>query len=84
MKFDLAAEVKRATVAYLSLEGIAIPESIRKPINGLCAHCGAETENKHCGEWLHDDCNDALVAEQREDERLDDPRHGQADSLNRR
>ena len=30
MTFDLEAEVKRATAAYLSLEGIAIPESIRK------------------------------------------------------
>ena len=30
MIFNLEAEVKRATAAYLSLEGIAIPESIRK------------------------------------------------------
>ena len=84
MKFDLAAEVKRATAAYLSLAGIAIPESIKKPVSGPCVHCGEDTEDKHCGEWLHDDCNDALVDEQREDERLDDPRRGQADSLNRR
>ena len=84
MIFSLEAEVKRATAAYLSLEGIAIPESIRKPVSGPCVHCGEATEDKHCDEWLHDDCNDALVDEQREDERLDDPRRGQADSLNRK
>lgn len=90
MIFNLEAEVKRATAAYLSLEGIAIPESIRKPtepeipaIYGICIHCGHETEDRHENEWLHDDCNDALVDEQREDERLDDPRHNQADYLNR-
>ena len=83
MTFDLEAEVKRATAAYKSLEGIAIPQSILKPVSGPCAECGKDTEDKHCGEFLHDDCNDALVDEQREDERLDDPRRGQADSLNR-
>ena len=30
MIFSLEAEVKRATAAYLSLEGIEIPESIRR------------------------------------------------------
>ena len=84
MKFDLEAEVKRATAAYLSLGGIAIPESILKPVSGPCVHCGHDTEDEHCGEFLHDDCNDALVDEQREDERLDDPRHGLADELNRK
>ena len=59
------------------LEGIEIPESIRKPVSGPCVHCGADTEDKHCGEFLHDDCNDALVDEQREDERLDSPVHDQ-------
>ena len=37
MTFDLEAEVKRATAAYLSLEGIAIPESILKPTSDLTA-----------------------------------------------
>ena len=37
MIFDLAAEVKRATAAYKSLEGIAIPQSILKPVSDLTA-----------------------------------------------
>ena len=53
-------------------------------IYGICIQCGHETEDRHGEEWIHDDCNDALVDEQREDERLDDPRHGQADNLNRK
>ena len=54
-----------------------------EPTSGPCVECGQDTEDKRCGEWLHDDCNDALMDEQREDERLDDPRRGQADYLNR-
>ena len=77
MIFDLGAEVKRATAARLSLEWIAIPKSILKPVSGPCVECGYESEDQHCGEWLHDDCNDALVDEQREDERLDSPVHDQ-------
>ena len=71
MKFDFEAEVKRATAAYLSLEGIAIPQSIRR----LPERC----------EDVADMDKDGYVKPKRcRDERwLDDPRRGQADSLNR-
>ena len=82
MTFDLKREIDRATAAYLSLEGIAIPESIRKPLSGPCVVCGEETEDRHCGDWIHDDCDAKLVDERREDERLDSPTHGLADELN--
>ena len=75
MIFDLEAEVKRATDDWCVAHGMA-PLGF-KPVSGPCAHCGEDTEDKHCGEWLHDDCNDALVDEQREDERLDSPVHDQ-------
>ena len=55
----------------------------RYPISGDCVHCGYDTEEKDEGDWLHDECRDELIAEQREDYRLDDPRHGQAKSINR-
>ena len=62
----------------------AIPASILKPTSGPCVHCHQDTEDRHGGEWMHDECNDVLVAEQQADYRADDPRHGQASDLNRK
>ena len=53
--------------------------SLTIPVSGPCVECGQDTEDKHCGEWLHDDCNDALVDARREDGRLDSPVHDQCD-----
>ena len=52
-----------------------IPPRLLKPTHGPCVHCLHDTEDRHGGEWMHVDCNDALVAEQREDYRLDSPTH---------
>ena len=75
MKFDLAAEVKRATAAYLSLGGIAIPQSIRK-VRQPDQIADMDTDGYEKPKRYSSFRN--------EDERLDDPRHGQADYLNRR
>ena len=95
---DFFEEVKRITRAHCEIMGypvprfydelrwgvnLTIPPSLLKPTSGPCLHCHHDTEDKHGGEWMHDECNDALIAEQREDERLDDPRHGQASEINR-
>ena len=58
----------------------------RKPppqTSGPCVHCGYEAEDRRDGEWLHDECNDILIAEQEADYRADDPRRGQAKWINR-
>ena len=70
MTFNLEAEVKRATAAYLSLEGIAIQESIRKV--------------RQPDQIADMDGDGYEKPKRRRDERwLDDPRRGQADYLNR-
>lgn len=61
-----------------------IPVSLLKPTEGKCIHCGHMTEDQDEGEWLHEACRDELIAEQERDWRLDDPRRGQAQELNRR
>ena len=92
MHFNLECEIANQKALYLERAGIwdsqalAIPAFLlkREPISGDCVHCGYDTEDKDDGEWLHDECRDELIADQREDYRLDDPRHGQAKWLNRR
>ena len=54
----------------------------RYPISGDCVHCGCDTEDKDHWEWLHDECRDELIAGQRQDARIDNPRHGQARWIN--
>ena len=68
--FDFEREYKRAAAAYLSLEGIAIPESIRKvrqPDKIADVDGDGYEKPKRC----------------RDERWLDDPRHNQADYLNR-
>ena len=79
MSFNLKREIDRATAAYLSTIGIAIPASILKPVSGLCAECGQDCEDwcEYNEAWLHDECAGKLNAGQAEDYRLDDPRRGQ-------
>ena len=79
MTFNFEAEFKRVTSAYLAAEGIAIPASIRKPTHGDCIHCGQDTDDSDEGEFLHEDCRDELIAEQRSEDRHNDPRRGQGD-----
>ena len=59
--------------------GFTIPKSILKPVSGRCIHCGYdcdEPDEQNPGEWIHAECHEDLVAQQQEDYRLDDPRHG--------
>ena len=49
---------------------------------GRCSECDTITCHHDGDDWLCRDClNDAIEA-QAQDERLDDPRHGQAEYLN--
>ena len=61
-----------------------IPRLLLKPTSGPCAECGQDCDEQIDGEWLHQDCFDAAVEEQRAEDRHNDPRHGQAAELNRR
>jgi len=49
--------------------------ALAAPYSGKCVECKQETEDVHDGDFLHDGCFEQLVAEQREDDRLNDPRH---------
>ena len=96
--FDFSDETERATAAWLASHpevakvreaaracvGIAIPQWLLKQTSGKCVHCGYDTEDRDEGDWLHDECRDELIAEQREDNRLDDPRHVPYSNLGRR
>ena len=79
MTFDIRRAIEAATAAY----GVGIPKSIRKPTSGPCIHCQHDTDERDEGEWLHSECRDELVDEQRADDRHNDPRTGQAAYLNR-
>lgn len=60
-----------------------IPAFLLKPVSGPCIHCGEDCEEQDCGEFLHDECRDELRCGQREDYRLDDPRHVPYSNLRR-
>ena len=79
MKFNLAAEIARATQAWLASNTVGIPASIMKPVSGECIECREDTEDRQEGEWLCDSCSDSLNRKYREGCRLDDPRDGQGD-----
>src|SRR3990167_3137344 len=64
--------------------GIREPVSAAAPISGHCVECRYETIVRHDDEWLCSWCHEAIVRGQKEDQRLDDPRHGQAAEINRR
>ena len=53
-------------------------------MSGECIECGRETENYVDDEWICEACDKELIRQQLEDNRLNDPRHGQAAELNRR
>lgn len=63
--------------------GYNIPAFLLKPVSGPCIHCGEDCEERDEGEWIHQECHDELVWEQREDYRLDDPRHTPYSNLRR-
>lgn len=54
-----------------------------------CPHCEQpvfpedDDSVEEGGQWWHDYCYEDSVAQRAEDERLDDPRHGQAEDINR-
>ena len=50
---------------------------------GRCCECDRVTENQDGDEWICEDCYDDAIQATRLDHELDDPRHGQAEELNR-
>lgn len=79
---DFFAEVKRITEAHCEIMGYNKPidhsgsDSASKP-EGECVECGILTEHTDEGEFICEDCVEESIQQAREDQRLDDPRHGQ-------
>ena len=50
---------------------------------GRCCECDRTTEHHDGDDWICEDCQDDAIKAQDRDHELDDPRHGQAEELNR-
>lgn len=54
-------------------------------LEGRCVECQRWTDHRNYDNdaWVCEDCDAALAAEQEREDRLNDPRHGQAEAINR-
>jgi len=74
--------LSRSSELYKSLMTV---NQAAKPTHGKCSEChyDTETSDENNEDWLCDSCRDELVRQQTLDHFLDDPRHGQAEGINR-